>query len=70
MSHDQVARELKTVLDSLDSHDPDFTVPMLRAVLVKCHDYFNGCLKLSTLLWHMKRFRKEARIHDAKEAGE
>lgn len=69
-THDRAAREIKMILDSLDSHDPDFTVPMLRAVLVRCHDYMNGCLRLSTLIWHLQRFRNESMIHDAKEAGE
>lgn len=66
----RAAREVKMILDSLDSHDPDFTLPMLRATLTRCHDYLNGCLTLSTLIWHLQRFRNESMIHDTKESGE
>ncbi len=66
----RAAREIKMILDSLDNHDPDFTIPMLRATLVRCHDYLNGRLKLTTLVWHLQRFRNEAMTNDAKEAGE
>jgi hypothetical protein len=69
-THDRAARELMMILDSLDSHDTDFTVPMLRAVLVRCHDYLNGSLKLSTLIWHLQRFRNESMVNDARESGD
>jgi hypothetical protein len=65
-----VAQEIRLILGALGGDDADFSGPMLRAVLVRCHDYLNGCLKLSTLIWHLQRFRNEAMTHDAKESGE
>lgn len=64
-----ITKELKTIVAALDEHDPDLTIPMLQAVVNKLADYFGGG-KESTLIWHLRQFRNEAMIHDAKEASE
>jgi len=69
-THGRAARELKEILTALGDHDPEFTVPMLRAVLKRCQAYLDGKLKLTTLIWHLQRFRNEAMIRDAKESGD
>lgn len=66
---EEAAKEIRTIMAALDGHDQDFTMPMYQAVIGRLADYFhNG--KLSLLLWHLRRFRNEALIHDAKESGD
>jgi hypothetical protein len=69
-THGRAAREIGIILTALHEHDEDFTEPVLLAVLGHVQRYMDGRERLTTLIWHLQRFRNEAMIHDAKEAGE
>ena len=65
----ELEKEIRAIADAVRGHDEDFAVPLLAAVVDAIADYFAGG-KESTLIWHLKRFRNEAQMHDAQEAGE